>query len=271
MQGLKLRLVRVLIAACSIAAFSTVARGVSFDCAKATNKAEVLVCQNPELSELDDRLAVLYSSVKQRSTNSRQLVLEQRAWLELRNACRTIECISNAYQARLSQLAGSTVPEFTALIGKVVRGRCHMDTCSWFKIESMKPAGQSPRGQLFKMTSRWWESTHPEGSYDRRAPRQGGESTTSFMFCSKTMPAIINKDNSGSGWSATMLAPGNSEAIYGVTETALALYWAACHAKAVDDVYEGGDRLGKQFGYHVNWSGELEDKVLQQPTDALKW
>jgi len=93
------------------------------------------------------------------------------------------------------------------------------------------------------------------------------------MFCSKTMPAMINRDNNGSGWSATMLAPGNSDEISGAIETALALYWAACHGKAVEDVYDVGERLGKQFGYHVNSTegNGLEDKVLQQPTDVLKW
>ena len=87
------------------------------------------------------------------------------------------------------------------------------------------------------------------------------------------MPAMIDKDDRGSGWSAIMLAPGNSDAIFGATETALALYWAACHAKAVDDVYNGGERLGKEFGYHVNWTAGngLQDKALQQPTDALRW
>lgn len=74
-----------------------------------------------------------------------------------------------------------------------------------------------------------------------------------------------------------MLVPGISAAISGATETTLALYWAACHGKAVDDVYDGGERLGKKFGYHVKWSAdecgiiEIEDKPLQRPTDALKW
>jgi hypothetical protein len=87
------------------------------------------------------------------------------------------------------------------------------------------------------------------------------------------MPAVIYKDDRGSGWSTTMLAPGNSDAIFGATETTLALYWAACHGKAVDDVYDGGQRLGKEFGYHVKWSADdgIEDKPLQQPTDALRW
>jgi hypothetical protein len=165
--------------------------------------------------------------------------------------------------------------EFTALIGKVVRGRCNQETCPWFSIESMEPAGQSSKGQLFKMTTKWWESYHPGGNYDRPAPRKGGEVATSFVFCSKTMPAFIDKDDRAPGWSATTLAPGNTDAIFGATETALALYWAACHGKVVDDVYKGGERLGKEFGYHVTWTwteeNGLEDKVVQRPSDALGW
>ena len=89
------------------------------------------------------------------------------------------------------------------------------------------------------------------------------------------MPAFIDKDDRAPGWSATTLAPGNTDAIFGATETALALYWAACHGKVVDDVYKGGERLGKEFGYHVTWTwteeNGLEDKVVQRPSDALGW
>src|SRR5215471_4723156 len=108
MQGLRLHLVSVLMAACSTAAFSNIAKGVSFDCSKATYTAEVLVCQNPVLSALDDRLAALYSSVRQQSSNPHQLILDERAWVARRNACRTIECISKAYKSRLSELARPT-------------------------------------------------------------------------------------------------------------------------------------------------------------------
>jgi len=113
MHDLRFSLVSILTGACSIAGFSNVATGASFDCSRATYTAEVLVCQNPELSALDDRLAALYSSVRLESSNPRQLVLDERAWIAHRNACQTIECIANAYKTRLSELAGPTEPVST--------------------------------------------------------------------------------------------------------------------------------------------------------------
>lgn len=162
---------------------------------------------------------------------------------------------------------------FNALVGKLVRGRCHMDSCLWFSIEAAKPAGQSSRGQLFKITTKWWESYHPKGIY-KRAPRHGGEAATNFVFCSKTMPAMILQEDHGK-WTAVRLNPGNSNTIAGATETTHIMYWAACHCKTLNDVYRDGERLAKTLGYDVKWSadkdGYIEDKSLQGPTDALKW
>jgi hypothetical protein len=164
--------------------------------------------------------------------------------------------------------------EFKALVGKVVEGRCHMDNCSWFSIEAAKPAGQSRRGQLFKITTKRWDSYHPEGNYKRRAPRHGGEAATSYVFCSKTIPAIILQDDHGR-WTAARLNPGNSNSIAGATEFINKMYWAACHGKAVNDLYIDGERLAKTLGYNVKWladdDGYIGEKSLRRPTDALEW
>ena len=164
-------------------------------------------------------------------------------------------------------------PEFRALVGKVVRARCHMDTCSWFSIESAKPAGQSGSGQLFKLATKWWQSDESKSMYKRR-PRHGGEVATSFVFCSKTVPAMILQNDHGK-WTAARLNPGKSHTIAGATESIHIMYWAACHGKAVNDVYGDGERLAKALGYNVNWpaddDGYIGDKSLRRPTDALEW
>jgi hypothetical protein len=169
--------------------------------------------------------------------------------------------------------AQSTGPEFKPLLKKVVRARCHMDVCSWFSIEAAEPSGNSPKGQLYKLTTKWWESEHKGGDYNRRAPRRGGEVATNFVFCSKQKPAVIDHDEDRTAWLATPLQPGNSQAVFGASETAYAMYWAACHDAIVEDVYSEGDRLGRKLGYR--FSGDVgdseEQQVLASPEDVLNW
>jgi hypothetical protein len=165
-------------------------------------------------------------------------------------------------------------PEFRALLGKIIRGRCATGTCSWFSIESAKPAGQSSRGQLFKLNTKSWYSRDTEGS-NRRAPRRGGEEAISFVFCSKTSPAMIFQQGDGE-WTARRLAPDNTSTIYGAVVDDYIMYWAACHGKDVNNSsYDDDERLAKKLGYNVKWpvnnAGYIEEKSLQRPADALKW
>jgi uncharacterized protein len=94
----------------------TPGKAVSFDCAKASNTAELLVCENPELSELDDRMAAAYSAARRRSGNSPALVSDQRAWLMRRNNCRTAVCVASEYQMRLASMDAGQFREDSASI-----------------------------------------------------------------------------------------------------------------------------------------------------------
>jgi len=82
-------------------------RAVSFDCARAAKTVEFLICREPELSILDDRMGVAYSAARRQSVNLAQLISDQRTWLARRNSCRGVNCIANEYQARLSELSGN--------------------------------------------------------------------------------------------------------------------------------------------------------------------
>jgi uncharacterized protein YecT (DUF1311 family) len=77
----------------------------SFDCAKVSNGAERLICSNRQLSELDVQLSQEYSSAVKRSTDSAALKDEQRRWISrVRGACSSVDCLSDAYKIRLSEL-----------------------------------------------------------------------------------------------------------------------------------------------------------------------
>lgn len=76
----------------------------SFDCTTASSIVETLICRDPALSQLDDRLSDAYSAARTRSGNAPQLSAEQRAWMAQRNQCQTAACVSGAYSARISAL-----------------------------------------------------------------------------------------------------------------------------------------------------------------------
>ena len=86
----------------------------SFDCNGNYLPAEVAVCSNPELAQLDVELDKLYTQTAHRSIPARknQLVAEQRQWVHHRDTCGSdIACIRLQYQARLGQLQAWKCPD----------------------------------------------------------------------------------------------------------------------------------------------------------------
>lgn len=93
------RFVVVLIFVCSSCAF-----GASFNCAKSFVKIEKLICENSEISKLDEELAHVYATLKKKEKSS--LVDDQRRWLkDIRNSCNEESCVLNAYKMRINDLS----------------------------------------------------------------------------------------------------------------------------------------------------------------------
>ncbi len=65
---------------------SSVVSGVSFDCEKASNKIEKSVCENSELSRLDDELDHIYKKLCNTNVNKILLKKKQRLWLKVRSS-----------------------------------------------------------------------------------------------------------------------------------------------------------------------------------------
>src|SRR4051794_8618931 len=145
---------------------------------------------------------------------------------------------------------------------ELFRGRCHMDQCTWFSVEGKDLVASDPRGALFKVTMKWWESHHPNGSYEKRAPRKGGEATVDYVFCSKSKPAVLYRSQ-GEKWTGTILS---ISAPSGASETATAHYLAVCHGAAVKDERDL-TRSASKFGYTRQDEDSFE---LGRPEDILK-
>ncbi|MGV8933454.1 MAG: lysozyme inhibitor LprI family protein [Gallionellaceae bacterium] len=76
------------------------AQAASFDCGKASTKVEHLICDNAELSKLDDELAVAYKLALKDPAQTESIKQTQRQWLKLRNGCDDAGCVKRAYEGR---------------------------------------------------------------------------------------------------------------------------------------------------------------------------
>lgn len=80
----------------------------SFDCPRASNKAERLICATPELAVLDLSLANAYRDLWAERTSAdlrQQLKVAQNYWLRnVRDHCTEVECLKTAYETRITDL-----------------------------------------------------------------------------------------------------------------------------------------------------------------------
>lgn len=81
----------------------------SFNCAKASNEPERIICSNPQLSSLDGQLMQAYRNALSRSTDKKALKESSRDWIKnQRDACETVDCMISAYKDRITFLNSRT-------------------------------------------------------------------------------------------------------------------------------------------------------------------
>lgn len=84
--------------------FGIIAQAASFDCAKAQSKVEHLICDNAEISKLDEELSAAYKTALQDEKKADSIKQEQKQWMKKRNNCVDAECVSAAYRNRITNL-----------------------------------------------------------------------------------------------------------------------------------------------------------------------
>ncbi len=82
------------------------ARAASFDCARAESPVERLICSDPQVSKLDERLDKAYRAAQATGMWRRsELGRDQSDWLKnVRGKCSDAPCLVRAYQARIEEL-----------------------------------------------------------------------------------------------------------------------------------------------------------------------
>ena len=88
----------------------TSVQAATFDCNKASNFVEKVICSDSRLTSMDDQLGRLYKDELAASSNIEALKTEQKAWLSSRNQCKDSDCIRKAYTDRISALSALTAP-----------------------------------------------------------------------------------------------------------------------------------------------------------------
>lgn len=132
------------------------------------------------------------------------------------------------------------------------QGRCHMDSCYWFSIEETDLVASNAAGALFRTASRSWQSHHPNGSYERRTPRKGGQVSTEYVFCSKSRPALIVSYDGK--WLVDALTPDREDGIFGANYSSYKSYFVVCHQTRIVDPYRENAKLARRYGYKTQWS-----------------
>lgn len=125
---------------------------------------EKLVCSDPELSHLDDRLRIAYRWAMKVSGNAEEVKVGQRSWSrELDRKCSKADCIAGLYRKRIDWLYDS---------GPVAAGACGVDTgqlIGYWRGEGDGPFEEfalAAAGEKHEFTS--WLRQRPEytGSWD---------------------------------------------------------------------------------------------------------
>jgi uncharacterized protein len=83
---------------------ASLVNAASFDCAKASTKVEHMICDNQDISKLDEELAQSYKTTLQNQSNIESIKQAQKQWMKERNACDFVDCIKSKYKLRLSIL-----------------------------------------------------------------------------------------------------------------------------------------------------------------------
>jgi len=235
---------------------------VSFDCAKASTLVEKTVCSDKELSDLDDLLMQSYKNAMSNATNKKALKAAQLAWLKTRNRCQDVGCLKKAYGERTKQLNTSVV--HNDIPKNVVPGRCHMNSCWWWKVENTENIQAENKGRLVKVHVKTTSADYSDAEVEKNGypdfplPQAQWDNTTEvFLFCSKKLPTYIEYHQDSGQFTGTVPFD-QSGATSGATEGIGNLYLYVCNS-------------GKQPVFEMSAELEFSEMILKKPTDIYNY
>lgn len=157
--------------AINILVFVMTAQAASFNCAKASAKVEHIICDNAEISKLDEELNAAYKGVLQDGQQADTVKQSQKQWMKERNGCADANCVEMAYRSRIDELKSTkTKDRFIPILSKD-KSLCdaykryveHEVATSDQYIHYASPMCQRNFGEKFpEFTSVKWREISPE-------------------------------------------------------------------------------------------------------------
>ena len=90
-----------------LSTLTPIVHAASFDCKKAKSKVEKSICENAELSRLDEQLAAVYKATMSTHPLPKYVKARQKDWLDLNQYCdnkKFVQCLKNNYIERIEEL-----------------------------------------------------------------------------------------------------------------------------------------------------------------------
>ncbi len=138
----------------------------------------------------------------------------------------------------------------------IVTGRCHMDSCWWWKVEDSQIMKSDSQGTLIKVLAKttsidYSPSVVNKKGYPDLPPKKAkwGTVTETFIFCSDKNPAYFDYDKEQKKFVGTIFTGS-----YGVTEGAEHLYAHICQ---------------QEMKPRTDDSEGLSDVSIDKPTDIF--
>lgn len=165
MKSRPLQLSRLIGFAIFLLALTSGAHSAGFDCQKANSTNEHLICEDAELSKLDDELAFAYKEALRKSPNPKELVANQRdAWRHREKECSSKACLVDWFSQRqayfsatsskpTAQLPAAYIPSTRlSAAEKALREKDYATAFSLFKplAEQGNPEAQANLGLMYE-------------------------------------------------------------------------------------------------------------------------
>jgi len=100
-----LKVAQALVASSFAMLVCTGASAASFSCAHKLSASERIVCQDAQLSALDDKLAVSYRQAKDAAVDPAAIEADRtQQWLWRQHNCKDKACVADWYQRRIAEL-----------------------------------------------------------------------------------------------------------------------------------------------------------------------
>lgn len=184
-----------LISFLSLGCLPLLADAASFDCSKATNAIEKAICNTPELSQLDEKLASSYHQALNQLPQQERAFLtrDQKNWLVfVKKTCTQtkssalVECLEEKYQERSKDLGMAIYPSGPYLFSQVNSYKAYKGTdrgCSLVQYQSSYPRIISP---LSPKAVRWNEVLESEAKMIESDDECFGESSSGYSIKAAT-------------------------------------------------------------------------------------